>query len=1452
MFGFVISGGGWALDEVGFSSLYFLCLTAPSVGLSQSVSLHHSATAAALAPPLAILLSSGEEQEFITPDCSASIVWMLSPQPSPSSLVLALPWHWSLFAFARDAMGFDIECIIDIHTYPGEYFCPVCRTLVYPNEAFQSQCTHLYCKPCLTHIANGSKACPYDGYLVTESDSKPLMDSDKALAENIGKVKVHCLYFRSGCTWEGTLSDCTSHCSGCSFGNSPVICNRCGIQIVHRQVHDHAQSCPGVYEGQHAVGIVSGITKSGTVSSTTEVNQAAAQSGAPLSQAQNPQNVAATPLPGQNPNMQVNAHSQAAVVAPVAVPTPEQWYQQQYQQYYQQYVGYDPYQQTNQQYYPLQQQPFQQYQQHPVQVQGQQQSHVYSQPQHQPQPQANPVPQAPQQPHLPQAQVQAQSQPQTQLQLLPQSQSQLQVPPQGQAQLHTPMQALVPNYQVNPQQQPHPPMRPQTQIPPQTLPPPPQSQSAHPPPYAQAMGMRPPAQHPQVPQYQQPHVQMHHPQPSQAHVQPQMQSQAQPQAQSSNQFQPQVQPYHTQSQPPVFPPQANQSTAPAALPQAPHQSVPPPSGHHSYQHPQPPQKMHSGASQQQLVHPQSGSVHPVQVHGQIPQQHALVRPPSHGSMPQQHPSTLLPPQNQVPVILPTPHQQFPSHAQQPSHPLQHRPIVQPAQQVLPQNYAQQQHFPASFHSQLHQQGHLTQQQSMQSQMRPSGPPPAQQSQNFVGRPVMPNQGMHSQSHPFPSGSFGSLAHTGPAQLASTQTSGNQNYAKSTVLEPNATIQEIRSPSKGLVEKGGEPLNEEVVMGQTGTVVKDTDSDASANKSVIKQDGNHVRGALEQASGKKFFEAGVAEDEFRKEEAKLLADSDSLKQVDLENLSNTVVAGPSSTNFDKQSHTTVSASSAEGHLLPPHSHGSHQQRPQTQVQGQPPSILGPQGSGISPHPGQSLNSSEGRVPGYFGPPKIFESQSGPQGPAPTTLADPRGIMGRAPPVRFEAQYGPQHVGRPSEVPMSKDQMSSSGYLSGSGEGGPISKAHSDEPSSLRMNGLAPDSSIPGSRDENKALSRELLNPFPGEPTRNLDQASRYLDKAPHGPIYNAGSKMDPAALGPHSRFLPHHPSGAHGHTDVFGPGPEFGQHHMKHFSRRSPDRDYLGSSPRGFGGPSSFPRGTSSFDDVNSKEAHRFGEGSRSFHLPSDPAGNPFRDGRFPPTSGHMRRGDLDGPGNPRFGELSGPGNFPRLPFNESVRGDRLGFPHFGEPPMRNNYSLPGFPSAGNFSGGMDSFDQSRKRKPVSSGWCRICEVDCESVEGLDMHSQTREHQNMAMDIVKSIKLQNKKKQRGKQEQKSGHCWPWKQSLTLLDAVFGNLVLDADSVIEDGFGMKFLTVSFFYMIIGSAWVPEQTWSEVKTFCLIFWHNAHESPSKTLIKEMVLEIRKVEQGHVRAGIIVTLLD
>ncbi|KAL3821597.1 hypothetical protein ACJIZ3_007502 [Penstemon smallii] len=1150
-------------------------------------------------------------------------------------------------------MGFDIECIIDINSYPGEYFCPVCRTLVYPNEALQAHCTHLYCKPCLSHIANGSKACPYDGYLVTESESKPLVDSDKTLAENIGKVKVHCLFFRSGCTWEGTLSDCISHCSGCSLGNSPVICNRCGIQIVHRQVHDHAHSCPGVYEAQQ----VAGATGSSTTSSATtaEVNQTASQSGVPLSQAHNPQGVAANLMPTQNSTQQVNTNSQTVVFAPGAVPTPEQWYQQQYQQHYQQYVGYEPYQQPNQQYYPLQQQPFQQGQQHPVHGQGQPQSHVHTQAplqvqvqtQQQPQMQPHLVPQTPQQHLQPQAQAQGQAQPaqgqdqpHPQVQLLSQAQPLVPIPPQGQTYVHAPFQASTPNYQVNPQQQPHPPMRPQTHIPPQSLPPPPHGQ---PTPYSLSTGTRPPLQHPQVPQYQQPHVQVHHPQATQTHAQPQMHPYSQPQNQppppthtqnsSQSYIQPQAQQYHTQSQPHLRPSQPNQSNVPASLPQAPHQPVPPVSGHHSYQPPHLSQQMHSGLPQQHSVHPQpsSGSLPPIQVQGQVPQQPLAMRPPhSLGSLPQQQSSTPLPPQNQVSGIQPAQYQQFPPHIQQPGHPLQHRPVV-PAQQTVPQQYAQQQPFIAPFQVQPHQQVHFPQQPSQPP--RPYGPPHPQQSQNYAGRPMMPSPGMHVHNNQQSSGHTGPVPLSGPAHLGSREASTNKNNSESTMLE-NTSGKEV--------EKGTEvePVRIEAVTEQHETVPKNEENGAKDGlvKPFIKQEDGGVDDSLERASGGKFLKG----DEVCKEESDLLTNSDGLKQVDIQETK-------------------------------------------------------------------------------------MNSQSTPQGPPLGALADPRGFIGRAPQPRHELQFGPQDVVRSTETAMFNDQRLI--------EGGLHRQTYGNEPSFFRTNG-----------------------------------ASGSVDKAPHGPNYDVGSKLDPGALGSQSRFLPqHHPYVGHARMDNFGPGPEFGQHHMKHFAPGSPDREYHGISPRGFGGPT--------FDDKNSGEARRFGEGYRSFNLSSD-RGNHFRDGNFPSLSGHLQRGEIDGPGmrfgehtaprplhnhirNDDFygqdgqghlvgGEFSSPGYLSGRFNTGETHGSRAFLGHarvteLGGPGnfsgMRNGYSVQGFPNAANFAGDVDTFDLSRKRRPMNTGWCLICKVDCETIEGLEMHSQTREHQNMAMDMVRTIKQQNKKKHR---------------------------------------------------------------------------------------------------------------
>ncbi|KAK9113794.1 hypothetical protein Syun_020591 [Stephania yunnanensis] len=226
-------------------------------------------------------------------------------------------------------MGFDNECILNIQSLAGSIYVRVCRLLVHPNEALQSQCTHLYCKPCLTYVVSTTRACPYDGYLMTEADSKPLVESNKALAETIGKIAVHCLYHRSGCTWQGQLAECTSHCATCPYGNSPVVCNRCGTQIVHRQVQEHAQNCPGVqpqaqqaYVGQDSAALATAVSP--------EQKQITSQVATQASQAQPSQVTAALSSGQDQTQVNVNAQPQNATQA---VPTAEQWYQQQQQQF---------------------------------------------------------------------------------------------------------------------------------------------------------------------------------------------------------------------------------------------------------------------------------------------------------------------------------------------------------------------------------------------------------------------------------------------------------------------------------------------------------------------------------------------------------------------------------------------------------------------------------------------------------------------------------------------------------------------------------------------------------------------------------------------------------------------------------------------------------------------------------------------------------------------------------------------------------------------------------------------------------------------------------------------------------------------------------------------------------------------------------------------------------------
>ncbi|KAI3806449.1 hypothetical protein L1987_22354 [Smallanthus sonchifolius] len=1281
-------------------------------------------------------------------------------------------------------MGFDNECILNIQSLAGEYFCPVCRTLVYPHEALQTQCTHLYCKPCLSYVVSSTQACPYDGYLVTEAGSKPLMESNKALAETIGKTTVHCLYHRSGCMWQGPLSECTTHCSGCAFGNSPVVCNRCGLQIVHRQVQEHAQTCNvnGTNTQPQGSETAQNPATSGVVSidQSRTANQVAAPP--PTSQPQTSHTVAG-PTTAQNLNQPATANPLPQAMPAPAVLTPEQQYYQQYQQYYQQYPGYDPYQQAYQQYYPYQQQPAQQVQQPPIQPQSQPQLQQQVQapmPQVQPQTQNHPVAQAPGQP-----------QPQTN------SQAQLQIPANGQPQPLYPQAAVVGSSQsqgqVNSQSQgssggqpvahSHMPVQSYSQIQPHLA-----QNHAQPP--------------MQAPQYQQPHPQMHHPQPPQ--VQPYSQTQLQPQ--------PYPQP-HSQFQPPLQPQPQVHLTNPQH----------PPGGHPPYpSHPHQ-QIQHAPPQQHPMqVQPPSGSLLP-----QFPPPPPNMRPPQPPTMfpPQQRPvmhqaQQPMPPQYiQQPQAFPG---QTPSQPQVQAH--QAGPFAQQPLQVRPQIPPQPMQQPSI--------GFV---QPQQGSALPHGMPP----QSYAGRPAMLNQGGQPHQYPQSSGSAGIAPPVIPPQFGSSQPSVNQSNANLTnqphvysdqqhneyappsggdqTFERRVEQQEDKSPSL----KKSEP-----VINDFGANFNEVKPEVGMNDELKPEDGQRKDGALTKDAVSELHKAqGVPGDSATtqrvKEESKDAFEDRSLGGRSSQKKTHDLAVAPidsakqgeMSVNFQGSSQAEQSSQLApteqrrSTHPPVPYGLPGQQQRPVApmlqsapnteQTIGQSPSHIRPPGHGYlphGPHPGEQFQPPGPNQPLPFHPdmplggPNSFAHSRGyePQSAGHGRISrmsqgDP---LGPPPSHGPDGQRVPRHPGTmesdmyQNQRPPHSDGRRQDSHLPGNLDRGHYGPHYGAESNSMRMNGAAPpgfdSSSVPVFGDEKVRTSdifpmpptrhrEETFKQFPGPPHLGsegspkfgshlsrpssgygMDGPSRFHDKDPHGYGYDAGQ-----------RFPPYHPNESGGrplpasihdnrgrfdnlrqNPNFHGPMHGFGRHHMDHLPPTSPRNP--------FGGPHNINV------DGRNMERQPFGE-----RFPMGPPGHMHR-GEFD-VPGKAMNGEpfgprnLSGHGEPGFGsfhdygrsgEPNGPGFFSHLPrFGESFD-TKSTRPHLDEPGFRSSYSRQGFPSDGGFyAGESDSFDPLRKRQTFSMGWCRICKVDCETVEGLDMHGQTREHQRMSMDMVISIKKKNAKRQK---------------------------------------------------------------------------------------------------------------
>lgn len=1150
-----------------------------------------------------------------------------------------------------------------------------------------------------------------------------MIESNKTLAETIGKIAVHCLYHRSGCTWQGTLSDCTSHCSGCAFGNSPVVCNRCGIQIVHRQVQEHAQTCsvsvifmhmyvciyvcmflPSIagrlvlmlvnlqgVQGQVQQGAVTQDPSATTATAIapTDQNQAAAPVAATASQPATSQAVVATTTAGHVSNQLPNPASQTQALGQNAVqPTAEQWYQQQqYQQYYQQYPGQDPYQQQYQQYYPYQQSAVPQYQQAYVQPQPQQQTQPQAQPQLQPQAQ----------PQLqPQAQVQSQPLSHVQTPAVAQAQSQMQVHQQSQ-QLQTTVQ---PHGQMS-----HPPGQGQAFPQPQPYP------------YPQVQphsGQPQPQQHMQIPPYQQPHPQMQHPQPqNQQPVQkyPVSQPQVHPQMQPNVPVQHPSQP-HMQSHQPVTPnvqPQVQNAMSHAVT------------GHHSYPQPLPHQNMQLGAPQSTMnLNPQLQAQHSVQMQNQFPQQTPMMRPnQSHAMFPNQQQLASLPSAVQgqnTPALQPQPGyapNQLTGQTNQ-------RPVLQPGQQVLPQQPFAQHQIPMPSH--LRPQGPAH---SFPNHAYPQSKGNTALSQNAVGRSSIPNHAQpfaqSANAIPVRPGNQNSLVGTNTqVQSRAPEPIERQGHAIETQTDPASAKlgknelksdkeTNLKSNTELWSKQNNEDPNSVKTLGPNANALENGDT---LHKNLGKGEASGSIGVQHDSNERSVVHGDEIQDgPPLKTETKLsVPETDKLQGDDtstprppsgadnpapavsqsngghglgIDEYEGMQSGGLAQPINNYKSATFQQRSSAMLTQLP------HQAGPNQPLSAANSStLIWNHGTAPAVNSGQTLNSMDNFQQTMFKQPHSSDTQFN--------------IRGHG--------FQPQPLGPPGPY----SQVHEPPFLTGSSDRSRIGGPQFGAPSPGDMHSGMTTNLLPHA-SEGFGVQDERFKSF----QHNIDRREfeNDLKKFPRHPFdAEPGPKFGNYQLGPHEtgkRPVGYHDDaikkpGSTLHPGHLGPGPGYGIHHMDGIAPRSPGSEYIDMPSRRSGPLSGGLVSKSGIDDFDGRTASRYG----------DSVGIAFRDGRFPHQPSHLHRDAFDGFGNFRMGEHPrrgnfigrdefsghfqrgehlGPHNFPRhLQLGERIsfgdhpghmrafelgssrsfesfsKGNRPGHPQLGEPGFRSSFSLAGF------------------------------------------------------------------------------------------------------------------------------------------------------------------------------------
>nr|CAB3470858.1 unnamed protein product [Digitaria exilis] len=209
-----------------------------------------------------------------------------------------------------------------------------------------------------------------------------------------------------------------------------------------------------------------------------------------------------------------------------------------------------------------------------------------------------------------------------------------------------------------------------------------------------------------------------------------------------------------------------------------------------------------------------------------------------------------------------------------------------------------------------------------------------------------------------------------------------------------------------------------------------------------------------------------------------------------------------------------------------------------------------------------------------------------------------------------------------------------------------------------------------------------------------------------------NQRSPFPVGPHEDFS-RKPNTTSGHPDFLSHGAEFDQHRangMPIFRNPGPFAQGMSGSPHG-------PR------------QDQLGSGNLPGNLQQSFGGPDFPPTRFNPGDSFPST-ILHAFGLVRTTHWTWP-----LHFTEPSSHHFAGHMHPVDPNLVADYAHHAFPKES------AHFGLAGPLRNGNIGWCRICMFNCGSAENLDLHVQTREHQQCAMDIVLQMKQDVAKRQK---------------------------------------------------------------------------------------------------------------